>query len=213
MKKLQLSIALGIFLLHGNASATLIDRGNGLIYDDVQDVTWMQNANYARTVGAGEYGYGIMTRENAIAWTAELDYLGITGWRIPTAYANDGVTVGLGYEAAVKESEMGYLFWTYDVNYSNQGPFTNIAANHPETGFYLSYLTSTYCESNGGYYAFNLNTNGGQVGDGAGGLNYFMILHDGDVGNTSPVPEPATMLLFGTGIAGLIGAARRKRAN
>ena len=29
---------------------------------------------------------------------------------------------------------------------------------------------------------------------------------------TAPVPEPATMLLFGTGIAGLIGAKRKKRA-
>ncbi len=29
--------------------------------------------------------------------------------------------------------------------------------------------------------------------------------------STSPVPEPATMLLFGTGIAGLAGVARRKK--
>lgn len=33
----------------------------------------------------------------------------------------------------------------------------------------------------------------------------------GDRGGTTPVPEPATILLFGTGLAGLAGIARRKR--
>jgi len=38
------------------------------------------------------------------------------------------------------------------------------------------------------------------------------ISHVSETGDPSVVPEPATMLLFGTGIAGLAGIARRKRS-
>jgi hypothetical protein len=37
--------------LSTSAHATLIDRGNGMIYDSDQDITWLQDANYAMTSG------------------------------------------------------------------------------------------------------------------------------------------------------------------
>ncbi|EGK72256.1 hypothetical protein METUNv1_01372 [Methyloversatilis universalis FAM5] len=36
-------------LASGVAQAPLHDRGGGLVYDDVLDVTWLADANYART--------------------------------------------------------------------------------------------------------------------------------------------------------------------
>jgi|RifCSPlowO2_12_1023861.scaffolds.fasta_scaffold474522_1 hypothetical protein len=38
---------LAVLLIAGRAQATLIDRGGGLIYDNVLNITWLQNANYA----------------------------------------------------------------------------------------------------------------------------------------------------------------------
>ena len=35
-----------------HSQAALYDRGNGLIYDDVLDITWLQDANYAKTTDA-----------------------------------------------------------------------------------------------------------------------------------------------------------------
>ncbi len=46
MKKTLLAIGMMAGLvLAGKAEATLIDRGNGLIYDTVLNITWTQNAN------------------------------------------------------------------------------------------------------------------------------------------------------------------------
>jgi hypothetical protein len=77
----------------GAAGAGLIDRGGGLIYDDVLKITWLQDANY----GAGssyddglETTDGLMTWQNALNWAANLSYSDsvrnqtLTGWRLPT---------------------------------------------------------------------------------------------------------------------------------
>lgn len=55
--------------------AELIDRGNGLIYDSVQNLTWTQDA--------GMSGYRT-SWDDAMAWAANLEFGAYSDWRLPT---------------------------------------------------------------------------------------------------------------------------------
>lgn len=68
----------------GEASATLIDRGDGLIYDNI---TWVQDANLCLTLNDCVNGdpLGNMTWNDVNSWAATLVYRGFCGWRLPYA--------------------------------------------------------------------------------------------------------------------------------
>ena len=73
MKKIIPWLIAGLtFSLSVGANAALFDRGGGLIYDDVLNVTWLQDANYAQT--SGYDADGGMTWGNAVAWVSDLSY-------------------------------------------------------------------------------------------------------------------------------------------
>jgi hypothetical protein len=93
------------------ASAALIDRGNGLIYDNNLNITWLANAN----AGAGSAfdngdsaSDGKMTWDNALAWANQLIYGGYDDWRLPSAVTK-GESVPCQYSC--NGGELGHLYY------------------------------------------------------------------------------------------------------
>ena len=125
MKKVAAALATAGLLTSGVAQAALNDRGGGLLYDDVLNVTWLQNANY----GAGSsYDNGLsntdgrMTWASATAWVDNLSFhdsvrnINYSDWRLAANtpvgaifnhnYATDGST-DIGYNI----SELSYMYY------------------------------------------------------------------------------------------------------
>jgi len=134
----------GVLTLSGASQAALTDRGGGLIYDDVLDVTWLQDANYAKTSGyaaanlKNDGGYddiladGRMGWDAAKTWVANLSYDGgsygtIDDWRLadmkPVNYTAFQDSTDKGFNINSTQSELGYMFYQ---NLANTG-FRDIA--------------------------------------------------------------------------------------
>lgn len=97
MKRLLIVLVLGAYSL--SAQSALIDRGGGLIYDDVLDVTWLQDANYAFT--NGDDFDGRMSWALANAWATDLIYydsvrdVNWDDWRLPIVGPVNGISFDL----------------------------------------------------------------------------------------------------------------------
>ena len=124
-------LAAVLVLMASGAQATLIDRGDGFIYDDVQDITWTQNANIN--------GYDIWAPQ--MAWAAGYSqihtvYGTVDDWRLPTTLQPDASCStqsdpggGLplqGSGCGCTGSEMGHLFNVDGITAYAMGPFTNV---------------------------------------------------------------------------------------
>lgn len=139
----NLIIATTLLLASNTVTAQLHDRGNGMIYDDVQNITWLANANYfaeSANKGLDKDGDGLTNWTLAKRWAKNLRYAGYNDWRLPTGDLRCAVFQPCTY------GEFGHLFYNelggiHGVTiYASTDPdlalFTNIQANISPFIFY-----------------------------------------------------------------------------
>lgn len=98
------------------------DRGGGMLYDTVLDVTWLQDGNYAKT--SGHDADGRMNWTQANMWANTLNYGGYSsGWRLARNSPVNGTESGwnytdsnngssdVGYNIRSTVSELGYMYY------------------------------------------------------------------------------------------------------
>jgi len=115
-------LAAGLLLGAGAVQAALSEPVDGMVYDDVLDLCWLQDAS-----ASGERSW-----DAAVAWAENLEFGGHDDWRLAqmsSTSPTQSITECVGTdEPACRTSgnELGYMFWHNDITTVNQGPFTNI---------------------------------------------------------------------------------------
>ena len=133
-KKIKLATKFGAFMLSLclglPVNAALVDRGGGMIYDDVLDITWLQDARYAVTSG---YSSELMNYEDSLIWAEKLVFGGYDDWRLPRELLTSTASFCTGFDCT--DTEMGHLYlFSLGGNIGkgradltgDQGPFINI---------------------------------------------------------------------------------------
>lgn len=160
-KSFVLALSLGLGAMSGGAQASLYDRGGGLLYDDVLNVTWLQDANYAKTSGFSPNG--VFKGSEAANWAATLVYhdsvrnVNFDDWRLPTVSPIGG---------------------SWDFQFSSNGS-TDWGPNNRSPKNELSYM-----------YFVNLGLNSFISADG-GDVSQFGVFGDGTSGGQTDVSTGA----------------------
>ena len=94
-KKSMLALAVVGLLGCDLVGASLVNRGGGLIYDTALNITWLQDANFAKS---SAYSVdGLMTWADAMSWVSNLNYgEAMTGDCRPHSIMTTVQSVGVG---------------------------------------------------------------------------------------------------------------------
>lgn len=224
MRKLIL-VFLFSLMFDTNAHAILIDQGDGLIYDDDFNITWFSDANYAFTSGWDSDGR--MTWDEADSFITAVNSgiipnFGHTGWRRPITVQPDSHCSRFDMGSAgvnCRLSEMAHLFYSEIGGVPDSSVVTDseriaIAQSVLVSNFFnnfqpFEYWSGTeFSDDTGKAWDFAFN-DGSQFPNTKDHHFFALLVHDGEI---APIPEPATLILLGTGLAGML-ALRRKVAD
>jgi hypothetical protein len=205
----------------------------GGYFDSSLNITWLADAD------KGPVDSGTMTWSAATGWAHSLVVGGIGNgangpqdyWRLPTMTDTGGSGCDFsysggtdcGYNVQTGTSEMAHMFYVTlgDKAYcppgdatcaggpqagwglTNTGPFANLQS-------YFYWTNLAYAPSPGSDAWLFASSHGSQDPTNQGGGFYAWAVHAGDVG-VAPVPLPAGVWLFGSGLIGLTALSRRRR--
>jgi hypothetical protein len=208
-------IILFVFCLK-NSEAALIDRGGGLVYDTVLNITWLQNANYIEAAGQP----GKSTWGGAMEWADQLTYYDSvrnvtwSDWRLPTTINRTIVFNQKLYDTNPSfDNEMAYMYYinlglhadyTADIHYADipvlpsGSPIQNLVFRGYWTG-----TTANDARDRAWYFHFHQGWE--SIDDPRTAMRAWAV-RDGDVAS---VPIPGAALLFGSGLVGILCRKRK----
>ncbi|MEN8133094.1 MAG: hypothetical protein ABFS45_23535 [Pseudomonadota bacterium] len=236
-----LGAMLTIFVSLPASAALVSALSGQAVYDTDRDISWIADANLAASntfglstgVSLGAYPgdtsgvNGIINSNGTMNWPGALfwidamntaNYLGFNDWRLPSTLVPDsGCTNSDGSPRTDSRgwdctgSEMGHLFYdefgaTRLTSVLSTGDSVELAKfTNVRSGNYWS--GTEFAPNRASAWAFGFG-NGVQGTSSKGDFFFAWAVRSGDV---SAVPVPAAVWLFGSGLIGLLGFARRKR--
>jgi len=202
-------------------------NGHEGVYDDVLDITWLADANYAKTSGYSAQNYsecgnysGCVTDvlasgqfgwQAAKDWADSLEIFNQTNWRLPSIVRP--LMNQAGYLTPF--SELGHMYnanFGFSFNWCclpiANSEFTASSIHTTSPSNEIDKFSNIYAvgywneEQASGYSAWSTNMISGSTSDTYKNSHvYAWAVHDGDVGN--PVPLPAGFWLFASGLISL----------